>query len=141
VFSSGLFIALRSGELAADTVDAALKAGDYSAARFTEYGAETCRGIEAMRNLVYAFYDHAFSFRTLINQYPHLARDVTDVLIGNLQVDFEPLYSAVAKFAGVPEPLKHGGPLITDSTHNGAPAPQMSGSNGAPVPSGAVPLH
>ena len=33
VFSSGVFLALRSGELAADAVDAALTAGDFSAAR------------------------------------------------------------------------------------------------------------
>src|SRR6266567_3097093 len=62
VFSSGVFIALRSGELAADAVHEALTAGDYSAARFADYGAEICRGIEAMRRLVYAFYDHGFSF-------------------------------------------------------------------------------
>ena len=111
VFSSGVFIALCSGERAADAVDQALKGGDYSACRFTSYGADMCRGIEAMRRLVYSFYDHAFSFRAFINKYPHLTGDITDCLIGNLFMDFDPLFAAVADFAQVPAPLSHGLPL------------------------------
>jgi flavin-dependent dehydrogenase len=111
VFSSGVFIALRSGELAADYVDQALTDGDYSAGRFTAYGEEMIRGIEAMRRLVYTFYDHAFSFRVFVKEYPHLAGDLTDCLIGNLQLDFGPLFDAVANFARVPPPLPHGLPL------------------------------
>ena len=112
VFSSGVFVALCSGERAADAVDQALKDGDYSAGRFTSYGADLCRGIEAMRRLVYSFYDHAFSFREFINKYPHLAGDITDCLIGNLFMDFDPLFAAVADFARVPPPLSHGLPLL-----------------------------
>jgi len=112
VFSSGVFIALCSGERAADAVDQALTDGDYSAARFQSYGADMCRGIEGMRRLVYAFYDHAFSFRTFVNTYPNLAGDLTDCLIGNLFIDFDPLFNAVAEFARVPAPLSHGLPLV-----------------------------
>jgi flavin-dependent dehydrogenase len=112
VFSSGVFLALRSGELAADAVDAALAAGDVSASRFREYGAQVCQGVEAMRKLVYAFYNHAFSFRSLIKEFPHLKGDITDCLIGNLHRDFQPLFDAVAKFADVPQPLPHGQPLL-----------------------------
>jgi flavin-dependent dehydrogenase len=111
VFSSGVFIALCSGERAADAVDQALKDGDYSACRFTAYGSDMCRGIEAMRRLVYSFYDHAFSFREFINKYPNLAGDITDCLIGNLFMDFDPLFAAVADFARVPPPLSHGLPF------------------------------
>jgi len=112
VFSSGVFLALRSGELAADTIDEALGAGDVSAARFAEYGAEMRQGIEAMRRLVYAFYDHNFSFGSVIREHPHLRGDLTDCLIGNLLIDFEPLFEAVARFAEVPAPLAHGTPLV-----------------------------
>ena len=112
VFSSGVFLALRSGELAADAVDAALTAGDVSASRFSEYGAQMCKGIEAMRKLVYTFYDLEFSFRKFIDRYPHLHGDVTDCLMGNLFRDFNPLFEAVASFASVPEPLEHGQPLM-----------------------------
>ena len=111
VFSSGVFLALCSGERAADAVDQALTDGDYSAARFTAYGADMCRGIEGMRRLVYAFYDHAFSFRDFVRKYPDLTGDLTDCLIGNLFMDFDPLFAAVSDFARVPAALSHGLPL------------------------------
>ena len=111
VFSSGLFFALRGGELVADAVDAALTAGDYSAQRFNDYADEMCSGMEAMRRLVYAFYDHGFSFADLMKEHPELSPDLTDCLIGNLSRDFEPLFKAVSKFAAVPDPLSHGRPL------------------------------
>ena len=114
VFSSGVFLALRSGEMAGDAADAALTSGDFSAAQFGAYGADLCKGIEAMRKLVYAFYDHAFSFRVFLQHYPDLHGDMTDCLIGNLFRDFDPLFSAVAQFAKVPEPLSHGKPLVAD---------------------------
>jgi flavin-dependent dehydrogenase len=112
VFSSGVFIALRTGELAADAVDAALTAGDVSAGRFADYGAQVCHGIEAMRKLVYSFYNQDFSFRQFVTEYPHLKGDMTDCLIGNLYRDFRPLFDAVSKFAAIPEPLSHGAPLV-----------------------------
>jgi flavin-dependent dehydrogenase len=111
VFSSGVFLALCSGERAADAVDKALTDGDYSAGRFASYGQDMCRGIEGMRRLVYAFYDQAFSFREMVNKHPHLVGDLTDCLIGNLFIDFDPLFAAVADFARVPPALSHGLPL------------------------------
>ncbi len=65
-------------------------------------------GIEAMRRLVYAFYDQDFSFGRLLRKYPDMSGDVTDCLIGNLWRDFEPLFKAVAEFADVPEALTYG---------------------------------
>jgi len=112
VFSSGVFIALRSGELGADAVDAALTAGDVSSARFEAYGKEMCKGIEAMRQLVYAFYNHEFSFRKFVAKFPELNGDMTDCLIGNLLRDFEPLQAAMSEFAALPKPLTHGLPLV-----------------------------
>jgi len=112
VFSSGVFLGLCSGERAADAVNRALTAGDYSAERFESYGADICRGIEGMRRLVYAFYDHAFNFGTFVKKYPHLTGDLTDCLIGNLFMDFDPLFAAVADFARVPPALSHGSPLV-----------------------------
>ena len=100
VFSSGVFLALRSGEMGADAVDAALTAGDCSASRFHDYGEQLCKGIESMRRLVYTFYDHEFRFRTFLSRYPDLKGEMTDCLMGNLWLDFEPLFRAVAEFAG-----------------------------------------
>jgi flavin-dependent dehydrogenase len=112
VFSSGVFLALRGGELAADAVDGALTAGNVSASRFSDYGVQMCKGIEAMRKLVYTFYDLEFSFRRFLDLYPYLHGDLTDCLMGNVFRDFGSLFEAVARFAGVPEPLEHGRPLI-----------------------------
>ena len=109
VFSSGVLLALLGGERAAEAVDAALHAGDLTAARFSAYGASLREGIEAMRKLVYAFYEEAFSFGTLLKRHPQLRGDLTDCLIGNLSRDFGPLFSAVEEFAHVPEPLRYGG--------------------------------
>jgi flavin-dependent dehydrogenase len=115
VFSSGVMLALRSGELAADAADAALTDGDFSAARFTEYGAEFCKRIESMRRLVYAFYDHQFSFRDFIRKYPQMQGDVTDCLIGNWLKDFNPMYEAMREFAGnIPAALEHGKPYVPE---------------------------
>lgn len=114
VFSSGVMLALRSGELAADAADAALLDGDFSAARFTAYGEEFCQRIESMRKLVYAFYDHEFSFKTFLQAHPDMGGDITDCLIGNWLADFDPLFGAMKEFAQVPEPLPHGKPLVLD---------------------------
>ena len=49
--------------------------------------------IEAMRALVYSFYDQNFSFKEFVMRFPHLKGDLTDCLIGNLFRDFDPLFS------------------------------------------------
>jgi flavin-dependent dehydrogenase len=110
VFSSGLMLALKSGIMAADEVHEALIAKDFSPARFEKYGATLRQGIENMRKLVYAFYDQNFSFRKLTDKYPDLAGDVTDCLSGDVNKDFTKLFTAVAEFAAVPDPLPYGAP-------------------------------
>jgi flavin-dependent dehydrogenase len=113
VFSSGVYLALRSGELAADAIDQALEQNDVSADQFQAYSERLRREIEAMRKLVYAFYDQTFSFGRLIKNHADVRGDLTDCLIGNLDKDLTELFTAVAKMASVPEPLPHGEPLVT----------------------------
>lgn len=109
VFSSGVFLALKSGEMAADAVDAALTAGDTSGARFAEYGESLCRAMENMRKLVYAFYEPNFSFGRMLKAYPQHRGLLTDSLIGHLfDPDFSELYEAMQEFVQLPEPLPHG---------------------------------
>lgn len=108
VFSSGVFLALKGGELAADAVDAALTAGDTSGARFAEYGESMCKALESMRTLVYAFYDKNFSFGRMLKSYPTQRGRLTDCLIGDLFSDFDELFNAVGQFAELPAPLPHG---------------------------------
>lgn len=109
VFSSGVFLALKSGEMAADAVDAALTNGDFSAGQFSDYGEKLCQMIEVMRKLVYAFYDEDFSFGDLIRKYEDIRPMLTDCLIGDLDgKDYGPLAEAMSDFATLPEPLAHG---------------------------------
>ncbi len=117
VFSSGVYLALRSGELAADTVHEALLAGDAAATRFVPYAERMCREIESMRKLVYVFYHQSFSFGKLIRANPQIRGDLTDCLIGNLDKDFQQLFQAVEEQAAIPEPLPHGRPLLTAKPH------------------------
>ena len=113
VFSSGVFLALESGVRAGDAVHDALVNNDVSAAQFEAYGSHFRKGIEAMRRLVYAFYDTTFSFGDFLKQHPEHGRDLTDCLIGNVYKDLEPLFDAVAEFADIPAPLAHGQPLVS----------------------------
>ena len=109
VFSSGVFLALKSGEMAADAIDASLEKGNVSASAFSAYGEEMCSAIETMRSLVYAFYDNDFSFGKLIRKNENLRGTLTDCLIGDLvDKDFGPLMKAIGEIAKLPERLKYG---------------------------------
>jgi len=112
VFSTGMLLALHGGSLAADAANAALKANDVSAVRFSEYGESVRGSVEAMRKLVYAFYDTEFNFREFFRKYPDSRNDVTDCLIGRLDRDYDELFRRISEFANVPEDLPHGKPLI-----------------------------
>lgn len=110
VFSSGVFLALKSGEMAADAVDAALASpGPITVDAFADYGERLCQGIETMRNIVYAFYDPAFSFADLIRGHRDQRGPLTDCLIGDLMDrDYSELFNAIKNFATLPPALPHG---------------------------------
>jgi flavin-dependent dehydrogenase len=108
VFSSGVFLALRTGEEAAWAVDEALRVGDVSARAFQAYGEWACDGIEAMRALVFSFYDPKFSMSNLVKAFPDLRGDVTDLLIGNLFRDYATLMTALDQVGTVPARLGYG---------------------------------
>lgn len=109
VFSSGVFLALKSGELAADAIDEALTKGDVSGSMFSQYGETICAGVENMRKLVYAFYEPEFSFGRMHKTFPHVRGQLTDCLIGELfDIDFSELHAAMGKFATLPANLEYG---------------------------------
>lgn len=83
LYSSGILLALKSGELAADAVAAALDAGDTSAERLGSWSTDFVRGMERMRRLVCEFYD-GFNFGKFVKRHPHLKGHITDMLIGDL---------------------------------------------------------
>ena len=109
VFSSGVFLALKSGVMLADEIDHALKAKDFSAKSFHEYGKMMQSSIETMRKIVYAFYDENFSFGDLAKRGEHLRAALTDCLIGNVDDnEFRELFDAMSDLADLPEEIKHG---------------------------------
>jgi len=84
VYSSGAFLALKSGEMAADAVHAALIDDDLSAARLGGWQSLYDTGVENFRRLVYAFYDMEFNFGRFLAEFPEHRERVTDVLVGNV---------------------------------------------------------
>ena len=83
LYSSGVLLALKSGELAADAIVEGLERGDLSAAQLGRWGPSFNRGVDRMRRLVCEYYD-GFSFGRFVRQYPELRGTVTDLLIGDL---------------------------------------------------------
>lgn len=86
LYSSGVLLALRSGEMAADAIIEGLRTGDTSAAQLGKWGPSLNEGIDRMRRLVCEYYD-GFSFGGFVRQYPHLRGRITDLLIGDLFTD------------------------------------------------------
>jgi flavin-dependent dehydrogenase len=86
LYSSGVLLALKSGQLAADAIAEGLQTGDLSAAQLGKWGDEFNRGVDRMRRLVCEYYD-GFSFGKFVKNYPHLRNTVTDLLIGDLFTD------------------------------------------------------
>jgi flavin-dependent dehydrogenase len=86
LYSSGVLLALKSGQLAADAIVEALKKGDASASALGTWEKDFNDGVDRMRRLVCEYYE-GFSFGQFVNKYPHLRNTVTDILIGDLFTD------------------------------------------------------
>ena len=98
LFSTGVFLALKSGEMASDAIHAGLQTGDLTAAHFDDYYARQRRAVMSFRHLVRAFYDLSFSFREFLQVYPHLNSLIVDTLVGNVFTDLTPLFTALEEY-------------------------------------------
>jgi flavin-dependent dehydrogenase len=112
VFSSGMMLALKSGIMAADTIDEGLRANDLSAQRFEQYSKTLREGVENMRKLIYAFYNPKFSFRQVTDKYPDSVGWITDCLSGDVNKDFSELWKCIEEFVPLPEALPVGAPAV-----------------------------
>ena len=83
LYSSGVLLALKSGQLAAEAILDGLERGDTSAAQLGRWGESFNEGVDRMRRLVCEYYD-GFSFGAFMKTYPDLRGTVTDLLIGDL---------------------------------------------------------
>ena len=114
LYSSGVLLAFRSGEMAADAIVEGLGAGDVSAAQLGKWGPAFNKGVDRMRRLVCEFYD-GFSFGRFMKAYPQLRGTVTDLLIGDLfteRVDsvWQPLESLYPEGKTPPSSWETGAP-------------------------------
>ncbi len=97
VYSSGVFLALKSGELAADAVVAGLATGDLSGERLGAWKAGYDEGVMHFHKLVYAFYTPGFSFGALLRDHPECTGHLANILMGNV---FEPGVGALFEAMG-----------------------------------------
>ncbi len=86
LYSSGVLLALKSGEMAADAIAEGLARDDVSAVQLGKWAPAFNRGVDRMRRLVCEYYD-GFSFGKFVRNFPHLTGLVTDLLIGDLFTD------------------------------------------------------
>jgi flavin-dependent dehydrogenase len=106
IYSSGVLLALKMAELAADAIHDAFQHDDFSAARLGQYQTKLDRGIESMRKLVYAFYNDGFSFSGFLRKYPEERFHIINLLIGDVfKEGVDAVYGPMSEFAEIPPPL------------------------------------
>jgi flavin-dependent dehydrogenase len=86
LYSSGVLLALKSGELAADAIAEGLKKGDTTGAQLGAWSNNFNIGVDRMRRLVCEYYA-GFSFGNFMRHHPEMRGTVTDLLIGDLFTD------------------------------------------------------
>lgn len=108
IYSSGVLLALKGAEFAADAIDDAFRSGDFSAARLGRHGPRFVAGMEDLRRLVYAYYAPDFHFKAFLDRFPECRAGLTGLLVGNVfrQSSVE-LYGKMAQVLDLPgyEPL------------------------------------
>jgi len=107
IYSSGVLLALKMGELTADTVHDALQENDLSAARLGRHGKRVAKGMQLVRQLVYAFYQPTFSFGQFNRDHPQFHDQVVRLLIGDVfdRDDFDEMFRCVRDCVPLPEPI------------------------------------
>ncbi len=84
VYSSGVYFALKSAQLAADAVVRGLQTGDTSAATIGAWSESFKEATARVRKLVHAFYSGEFRVGKFIGEHPHHSGRLTDLLIGRI---------------------------------------------------------
>jgi geranylgeranyl reductase family protein len=130
IYSSGVLLALKMAELAADAIHDAFNSNDFSAERLGQFQPKLDRGIESMRKLVYAFYHEGFSFAQFLRKYPEHRVNVINLLIGDVfKEGADEVYVAMSEFAEIPPPLYEqldGSPADADASAKAEPEAALS---------------
>ena len=106
IYSSGVLLALKMAELAADAIHDAFNNNDFSGARLGQFQPKLDTGIESMRKLVHAYYDEDFSFSKFLQKHPEQRVNIINLLIGDVfRAGVDDVYGPLSEFAEIPIPL------------------------------------
>ncbi len=106
IYSSGLFLAMGSAELAVACIEDALTSGDLSGEKLGAFTKPLWGGIEVIRRLIHAFYDPTFSFGKFVERFPEQRPALIDCLVGDVVgKDMSPFLDALAQMTPPPNPL------------------------------------
>src|SRR5262245_44115662 len=104
MYSSGVFLALKSGEMAAGAINEALASNQPDAMNLSKWGDLLTDGMQTIRKLVYAFYTPGFSFGKFVRAYPDKVNDVTAILVGDVfRPEVKELFKPLSTMVPIPE--------------------------------------
>jgi flavin-dependent dehydrogenase len=84
IYSSGVWFALKSGQLAADAIIEGLKTGNTSGEQLGKWVPDFAKGTTWVRKLAEAWYCGQFRVGKFIREYPQHIGPMTDILIGRI---------------------------------------------------------
>ena len=84
IYSSGVWFALKSGQLAADCIIEGLETGNTSGEQLGKWVPEFAKGTNWVRKLAEAWYCGQFRVGKFIREYPQHIGPMTDILIGRI---------------------------------------------------------
>jgi flavin-dependent dehydrogenase len=84
IYSTGVYFALKSADLASQAICDGLRRNDLSAEQLSSWTDEFDAGTHWLRKLVMTFYNKEFSFGSFMKEYPQYAGNLTDLLIGRV---------------------------------------------------------
>ena len=107
VYSSGVMLALKGGELAADLINKGLDDGDLSGARLGSFGPRLAAGMHTIRQFVYAFYDQDFRIGGFVRAHPEYKDHITRILIGDVfNNEVSKVFELMGERIKLPEAIK-----------------------------------
>lgn len=105
IYSAGLFLALSSAEMAAQSINEAIKADDLSASKLGQFEPTLWAGMDVIRRLIHAFYDPSFSFSKFVERFPEHRAALIDSFAGDVLKDMHPFTEALSQMTPPPAPL------------------------------------
>jgi flavin-dependent dehydrogenase len=104
IYSSGVFMALKTGELAANAINNALAKNDTSATSLSNWGDDLLDGYNSIRKIVYAYYTKGFSFGKFVRQWPQYQKNITDLLIGDVfRPEVKDVFGPMSEYVPFPD--------------------------------------